>query len=206
MQNMFTPEESQRTSVVHYRPSVIFNPSNSEKSGQVCRNSINFSKESYFDENYQQNDKHCFSKVKRENEGVEEMRMYNYYGSSNKWSSHTNDIPIQSESCKRWQKISEGSYSDPSEDISFKSESPKSVKSENSYKVKEKAGNKPKSNCHVCGDRAVAHMHYGGVCCYSCKAFFRRATQTGKDKKYCCKRDRRCLVTHSNRKSCQYCR
>ena len=25
------------------------------------------------------------------------------------------------------------------------------------------------SNCRVCGDRAIAHMHYGGICCYSCK-------------------------------------
>ena len=25
------------------------------------------------------------------------------------------------------------------------------------------------SNCHVCGDKAIAHMHYGGICCYSCK-------------------------------------
>ena len=24
----------------------------------------------------------------------------------------------------------------------------------------------------VCGDRAIAHMHYGGICCYSCKVSF----------------------------------
>ena len=28
---------------------------------------------------------------------------------------------------------------------------------------------RPMSDCHVCGDRAIAHMHYGGICCYSCK-------------------------------------
>ena len=28
---------------------------------------------------------------------------------------------------------------------------------------------RPVSDCHVCGDRAIAHMHYGGICCYSCK-------------------------------------
>ena len=78
-------------------------------------------------------------------------------------------------------------------------------------------------HCHVCGDLAVAHMHYGGVCCYSCKvsvtrererlsqfgafqAFFRRATQTGKDKKYKCKADRDCAITHNNRRSCRFCR
>ena len=64
----------------------------------------------------------------------------------------------------------------------------------------------PLDHCHVCGDVAVAHMHYGGVCCYSCKAFFRRATQTGKDKKYKCKAKKDCVVTHTNRRACQFCR
>ena len=31
------------------------------------------------------------------------------------------------------------------------------------------AFDQPMDQCHVCGDLAVAHMHYGGVCCYSCK-------------------------------------
>ena len=40
----------------------------------------------------------------------------------------------------------------------------------------------PKSmiDCPVCGDIAVAHFHYGGMCCYSCKAFFRRVVNTHK--------------------------
>ena len=194
---MLTPGESQRTSVIHNRPSVIFNPSNIERSGQMCQDSRNFSKEVYCNENYHQ--PHLISAVKREKECEEEMT-YNAYSMSNKWSSHTSDIQNQSE---RWQNTSKGSYSEYSESICFESESPKS---ENSLDAKEMKGQKPKSNCHVCGDRAVAHMHYGGVCCYSCKAFFRRATQTGKDKKYSCKKERRCLVTHSNRRACQYCR
>jgi len=82
----------------------------------------------------------------------------------------------------------------------------KKIKLEGAAELKEKVGNKPISNCRVCGDLAVAHMHYGGVCCYSCKAFFRRATQTGKDKKYKCKSDRQCSITYTNRRSCQYCR
>ena len=41
---------------------------------------------------------------------------------------------------------------------------------------------RPVQPCHVCGDKAIAHLHYGGICCYSCKAFFRRAVQSGKDK------------------------
>ena len=35
-------------------------------------------------------------------------------------------------------------------------------------------------DCPVCGDTAVAHFHYGGMCCYSCKAFFRRVVNTNK--------------------------
>ena len=28
--------------------------------------------------------------------------------------------------------------------------------------------------CRICGDSAVRHVHYGGHCCFSCKAFFRQ--------------------------------
>ena len=28
---------------------------------------------------------------------------------------------------------------------------------------------KLEADCEVCGDEAVPHKHYGGVCCYSCK-------------------------------------
>ena len=66
---------------------------------------------------------------------------------------------------------------------------------------------RPVSDCHVCGDRAIAHLHYGGICCYSCKAFFRRAVQSGKDKSYKCKRgDGRCEVSVNTRRGCQRCR
>ena len=30
------------------------------------------------------------------------------------------------------------------------------------------------STCNVCGSPAAAHLHYGAVSCYSCRAFFRR--------------------------------
>ena len=39
---------------------------------------------------------------------------------------------------------------------------------------------KPRISCPVCGDTAVPHFHYGGMCCYSCKAFFRRVVNTYK--------------------------
>jgi len=65
---------------------------------------------------------------------------------------------------------------------------------------------RPVSDCHVCGDRAIAHMHYGGICCYSCKAFFRRAVQNGKDKTYKCKKEMDCEVSVNTRRGCQKCR
>ena len=40
-------------------------------------------------------------------------------------------------------------------------------------------------DCPVCGDIAVAHFHYGGMCCYSCKAFFRRVVNTNKVRQKC---------------------
>ena len=39
-------------------------------------------------------------------------------------------------------------------------------------------------DCPVCGDTAIAHFHYGGMCCYSCKAFFRRVVNTYKVRFY----------------------
>ena len=65
---------------------------------------------------------------------------------------------------------------------------------------------RPVSDCHVCGDKAIAHLHYGGICCYSCKAFFRRAVQNGKDKHYKCKVGRQCEVSVQTRRGCQKCR
>ena len=31
-----------------------------------------------------------------------------------------------------------------------------------------------KAECSVCGSPAAAHLHYGAISCYSCRAFFRR--------------------------------
>ena len=44
-------------------------------------------------------------------------------------------------------------------------------------KEKEKGKEKDEnlsSSCSVCGSPAAAHLHYGAVSCYSCRAFFRR--------------------------------
>ena len=37
-------------------------------------------------------------------------------------------------------------------------------------------GGDSKILCRICGDSAVRHVHYGGHCCFSCKAFFRYNT------------------------------
>jgi uncharacterized Zn finger protein (UPF0148 family) len=31
-----------------------------------------------------------------------------------------------------------------------------------------------KAECSVCSSPAAAHLHYGAISCYSCRAFFRR--------------------------------
>ena len=64
-------------------------------------------------------------------------------------------------------------------------------------------------NCHVCGDKAPSHIHYGGIACFSCRAFFRRSV--GKSHTYSCTSgcdgsDEACVMTPQNRKFCQACR
>merc|ERR1712106_286722 len=59
--------------------------------------------------------------------------------------------------------------------------------------------------CFVCNQpMPQSRLHYGGVSCYSCRAFFRRNTQKGE--RLGCKENGRCLVTFKNRKVCTQCR
>ena len=61
------------------------------------------------------------------------------------------------------------------------------------------------SSCSVCNVAMVkSRVHYGGVSCYSCRAFFRRTTQREELKK--CKFDGDCSMDHHERKSCRPCR
>lgn len=62
--------------------------------------------------------------------------------------------------------------------------------------------------CRICGDSAVRHVHYGGHCCFSCKAFFRRAVnwQNKNGRPFQCKFEDRCEINIKNRKTCQSCR
>jgi len=59
--------------------------------------------------------------------------------------------------------------------------------------------------CHCCGvETSKARLHYGGITCYPCRSFFRRATVSKRKKK--CKKDGRCGVKLDDRKSCNACR
>jgi len=55
-----------------------------------------------------------------------------------------------------------------------------------------------------CVEMPKARVHYGGISCYSCRAFFRRTTQ--RDDLVRCKFDRKCKIEHQERKSCPPCR
>lgn len=59
--------------------------------------------------------------------------------------------------------------------------------------------------CAVCYQKIPKdRIHYGGVSCYSCRAFFRRNTQ--REELPVCKSDGNCEVTHVDRKQCSACR
>jgi hypothetical protein len=64
--------------------------------------------------------------------------------------------------------------------------------------------------CFVCTEEAGPdrehYNNYGGVVCLSCRAFFRRAHQSGKDPKFDCKFGDNCTMTVKTRRSCQKCR
>lgn len=66
--------------------------------------------------------------------------------------------------------------------------------------AKEKA--KEDKRCGVCGD-AARSMHFGGMACDSCKAFFRRSVQSGAYKTFQCPDNKTCLISKQNRKVCQ---
>ena len=59
--------------------------------------------------------------------------------------------------------------------------------------------------CLVCGDKAKSY-HFGGLCCESCKAFFRRSMQNDSFKSFLCINGHKCVVRKDNRRSSQYCR
>nr|XP_045608524.1 nuclear hormone receptor family member nhr-85-like [Procambarus clarkii]XP_045608583.1 nuclear hormone receptor family member nhr-85-like [Procambarus clarkii] len=73
------------------------------------------------------------------------------------------------------------------------------------YKKEPKEKAKEDKRCGVCGD-AARSMHFGGMACDSCKAFFRRSVQSGAYKSFQCPENKICPISKQNRKVCQYCR
>jgi hypothetical protein len=65
--------------------------------------------------------------------------------------------------------------------------------------------NKTKKLCEVCGDIAKS-LHFGGLSCDSCKAFFRRSVHKDAYLQFTCGYDHVCLINKQTRKACQKCR
>lgn len=65
-------------------------------------------------------------------------------------------------------------------------------------------------SCFVCKEEAKPgeqhSVHYGGVVCLSCRAFFRRCHQATRTPTFNCKKKENCLITTANRRRCQRCR
>ncbi|KAI6206292.1 hypothetical protein M3Y94_00892200 [Aphelenchoides besseyi] len=59
------------------------------------------------------------------------------------------------------------------------------------------------TRCEICSNQN-ASFHYGGVCCPSCKTFFRRTLRANSE--YKCKKDNNCTITGSGHKACKSCR
>lgn len=64
--------------------------------------------------------------------------------------------------------------------------------------------------CFVCRDVAKPgqeHLrNYGGIVCYSCRAFWRRSHQATRSPNFVCKRNNDCSITVATRRRCQKCR
>ena len=58
--------------------------------------------------------------------------------------------------------------------------------------------------CAVCGDGASEHLHYGAICCFSCRAFFRRYAD--REKCVCVRGDSNCVIDTNRRNDCMHCR
>lgn len=61
------------------------------------------------------------------------------------------------------------------------------------------------ASCTVCGDQAAEHLHYGGIACYSCRAFFRRTVNSNRPILEC-SGTQNCKINKETRKRCQWCR
>lgn len=64
--------------------------------------------------------------------------------------------------------------------------------------------------CFVCKDVAKPgqeHLrNYGGIVCYSCRAFWRRSHQVSRRPNFVCKKSNQCTISVATRRRCQKCR
>ena len=60
--------------------------------------------------------------------------------------------------------------------------------------------------CGVCTAPAPDHLHFGGHCCYSCRAFFRRTIERMERMDIVCRTGDNLCEVNENSKSCSSCR
>lgn len=66
------------------------------------------------------------------------------------------------------------------------------------------------TTCFVCKERSKPgqeHLrNYGGIVCYSCRAFWRRSHQQTRQPRFSCKKIGLCSISVATRRRCQKCR
>lgn len=63
------------------------------------------------------------------------------------------------------------------------------------------------NECQVCCKiESKVGWYYGAVVCEACKKFFTRSENTKSYSKYKCIHDQQCLILHSDKFKCKYCR
>ncbi len=62
--------------------------------------------------------------------------------------------------------------------------------------------------CPICSETSEQphQVHYGGLACFSCKAFWRRAHQKTRNPTFKCKKGGACVINLKTRRKCQKCR
>ena len=60
--------------------------------------------------------------------------------------------------------------------------------------------------CPICGEMTLDRLHYGGLACKSCKAFFRRIVVVHKTPRRPCRQLGQCLLKKQKRNNCPACR
>ena len=130
----------------------------------------------------------------------------NYHHPHHQFGPHLQHQPIQPHS----NQINPGylniKMEEPDEDQPPNSPDSDPNAGQYSSPLSDQGGNK-NTKCAVCLELTDnRHLHYGALCCFSCRAFFRRANQSAKKTIYICKQGNACDITYKNRKKCQKCR